>query len=71
MARKSKESYIKKAKADAKRKNKLNKLEKRMEKRNVESKGDLSEMLAYVDENGNITTEKPEETDQETSDENS
>ena len=54
-------SYIKKKKAEAKRKKKQAKFEKRLEKKNQPKSGKLDDMLAYVDEYGNITSEPPEE----------
>ena len=60
MAR-SQNSFLKKVKAEKKRKKKQEKFEKKMEKKNQHSSGKLKDMLAYVDENGNITTDNPEE----------
>jgi hypothetical protein len=60
MAR-SQNSFLKKVKAEKKRKKKKEKFEKKMEKKNQPTSGKLKDMLAYVDENGNITTENPEE----------
>ena len=60
MAR-SQNSFIKKQKAEKKRKKKMEKFEKRLEKKNQETKGNLEDMLAYVDEFGNIVDEPPEE----------
>ena len=60
MAR-SQNSFIKKLKAEKKRKKKEAKFQKRLEKKNQETSGDLEDMLAYVDEDGNITSEPPEE----------
>ncbi|MFW5760425.1 MAG: cold-shock protein [Cyclobacteriaceae bacterium] len=59
MAR-SQNSFLKKVKEEKKRKKKQEKFEKKMEKKNQPTSGKLNDMLAYVDENGNITTENPE-----------
>lgn len=67
MAR-SQNKYIKKQKADKKRKKKEAKFQKKMEKKNKDTSGDLKDMIAYVDEFGNITSEPPEK---ETKEENS
>jgi len=61
MAR-SQNSFIKKQKAQKKLKKKKEKLEKKKERQENNNKGgDLSDMIAYVDEFGNIVDEKPEE----------
>ena len=60
MAR-SQNSFIKKLKAEKKRKKKQEKFQKKMEKKNAETSGDLKDMIAYVDEDGNLTTEKQED----------
>ena len=67
MARKSKESYLKKSKADKKRKAREAKFERRLEKKNNDSSSKLDDMLAYVDENGVIVSDKPEPEDAESS----
>jgi len=59
MAR-SQNSYIKKVKAEKKRKKKLAKFEKKLEKKNQPKSGDLESMMAYLDKNGNIISELPE-----------
>ncbi len=60
MAR-SQNSFIKKQKAEKKRKRKEEKFKKRLEKKNKTSSGDLSDMIAYVNKDGNITSAKEEE----------
>lgn len=60
MAR-SQNSFIKKQKAEKKRKKKQEKMEKRLNKES--GSGELQDMIAYVDEFGNITSEPPEEED--------
>lgn len=55
---KSNNSFIKKQKADNKRKKRLEKLEKKHSKK--DSSGGWDSMIAYVDKYGNISTEPPE-----------
>lgn len=62
MAR-SQNSFIKKQKAEKKRKKKQEKFQKRIDKKNQETNGDLENMLAYLDENGNIISEPTEDTE--------
>ncbi|AWW28742.1 cold-shock protein [Echinicola strongylocentroti] len=59
MAR-SNNSFIKKQKADRKAKKKKEKLENRLEKKRHETSGKLEDMIAYVDEFGNISDTPPE-----------
>lgn len=59
MAR-SNNSFIKKQKADRKAKKRKEKLENRLEKKKQETSGKLEDMIAYVDEFGNITDTPPE-----------
>ena len=59
MAR-SQNSYIKKVKAEKKRKKKLAKFEKKLDKKNQPKSGDLESMMAYLDENGKIIAELPD-----------
>lgn len=56
---KSNNAFIKKLKAQKKKKKKLDKIEKK--KNREKTGGSLEEMIAYVDEFGNITSESPEE----------
>jgi uncharacterized protein YaaR (DUF327 family) len=58
MAR-SQNSFIKKKKAEEKKKKKNEKFEKRLEKKSTESSGKLEDMMAYVDENGNLSDTPP------------
>jgi len=60
MAR-SQNSFIKKAKEEKRKKKQDEKFKKKLEKKNKPTSGDLNDMLAYVDENGNITATPPEE----------
>ena len=55
----SQNSFIKKKKAENKRKKKKAKFEKRLEKKNQPKSGELDDMIAYVDEFGNFTSEPP------------
>jgi S-adenosylmethionine hydrolase len=59
MAR-SQNSFIKKQKAEKKRKKQAEKLQKRLDKKNQETSGALDDMIAYVDDYGNIV-DQPEE----------
>ena len=56
---KSQNSFIKKQKAEKKRKKKQEKMQKRLDKES--GSGELEDMIAYVDEFGNITSTPPEE----------
>jgi hypothetical protein len=62
MAR-SQNSFIKKLKAEKKRKKRQEKIQKKIEKKNQETDGSLDNMLAYLDEEGNIISapDEPEE----------
>jgi hypothetical protein len=53
---KSNNSFIKKQKEQKKQKKKVEKQEKKMERKKNSSGGDLDSMMAYVDENGNISS---------------
>lgn len=57
---KSNNSFIKKQKAENKRKKRQAKLDKKHAKIKDTSKGSWEDMIAYVDKNGNITTEDPD-----------
>lgn len=58
MAR-SNNSFIKKLKAEKKKKKKEEKNNKKIERRQNSKGGGLENMMAYVDEFGNITSEPP------------
>jgi S-adenosylmethionine hydrolase len=62
---KSNNSYIKKQKADKRAKTRREKLQKKVEKKDSSSGGELDNMIAYVDKFGNITSEPPIETPDE------
>lgn len=62
MAR-SQNSFIKNQKAMKKKKKREEKIQRKINKKDKETSGDLDDMIAFVDENGNITDESPEEVD--------
>ncbi|HRJ31646.1 MAG TPA: cold-shock protein [Cyclobacteriaceae bacterium] len=57
---KSNNAFIKKQKAEVKRKKKLEKISKKIERQRNSTGGELENMMAYVDEFGNLTTTPPE-----------
>lgn len=57
----SNNSFIKKQKADKRLKKRQEKIKKKTERKKNSLGGDLENMMAYVDEFGNISTEPPEE----------
>jgi hypothetical protein len=61
MGRKNQNAYIKQQKEERKRKKKEQKRKKMEIRKNQDSSSDLKDMLAYVDKDGNITSEPPEE----------
>lgn len=56
---KSNNAYIKKLKAENKRKKRLEKIAKKTARKKEPTDGSLENMIAYVDEFGNITSEPP------------
>lgn len=64
MGRKSKESFLKKKKAEKKKKKKDAKFQKRIDKKNQSTSGTFEDMIAYVDEMGNIISPADEETEE-------
>ncbi|MFC2089365.1 cold-shock protein [Bacteroidota bacterium] len=58
----SRETYSKKEVRTKKEKKRKDKLAKKQAKRETEKKGGLDDMIAYVDENGNIVSTPPEKT---------
>lgn len=60
MAR-SQNAFIKHQKAERKRKKRQEKIQKKIDKKDQDTSGTLDNMIAYVDEFGNIVDEKPEE----------
>ncbi|MDH5399441.1 MAG: cold-shock protein [Cyclobacteriaceae bacterium] len=59
--KRSNNSYIKKLKAEKKRKKKEEKAKKMDERKKEPKSSGLDDMMAYVDEFGNISAEPPEE----------
>ena len=57
---KSNNAFIKKLKAEKKKKKRIEKMEKKIERKKNSAGGNLEDMIAYVDEFGNITSEPPE-----------
>lgn len=57
----SNNSFIKKQKAEDKRKKRQAKLNKKHAKSKESNKGSWQDMIAYVDKHGNITTDNPED----------
>jgi hypothetical protein len=56
----SQNSFIKKQKAEKKRKKRLEKIQKKIDKKNQDTDGSLDNMMAYLDDDGNIIPEKEE-----------
>lgn len=52
-------AFLKKQRADMKRKKRANKEEKKEERKLNSRGGSLDDMMAYLDEDGNITSENP------------
>ena len=61
----SQETYNKKEVRKKKEKKRKDKEQKRLAKKDSDAKGGLNDMLAYVDQNGNITSEPPDPTKKE------
>jgi len=61
MGRKNFNAFIKKQKEEKKRKKNKEKREKKEARKNQEKGTSLEDMMAYVDKDGNITSEPPEE----------
>jgi S-adenosylmethionine hydrolase len=64
MGRKNYNSYIKKLKQEKKRKKKEEKRQKMEERKEQDNSTSLEDMLAYVDEFGNLVSEPPEESNE-------
>lgn len=60
MAR-SQNSFIKNQKANKKRKKREEKMQRKIDKKDQDTSGKLEDMIAYVDEFGNILDEPPED----------
>ena len=65
MGRKNFNAFIKKQKADKKRKKKEDKRKKLEERKNEPTHSNLEDMIAYVDEEGNIIPDPPEDAEDE------
>ena len=61
MGRKNFNTFLKKQRAEKKRKKKEQKKEKMEARKNESTSSNLDDMIAYVDEEGNITSDPPEE----------
>jgi ribosomal protein S4 len=59
MGRKNYNSYLKKQKAEKKRKAKQEKKQKKEARKNQPSSGNLEDMMAYLDKDGNIIPVEP------------
>ena len=57
---KKQKAFIKKQKAELKRRKQKEKLEKKLARKEQPKSGDLEDMMAYVDEFGNISETPPE-----------
>lgn len=57
---KSNNAFIKKQKEERKRKKKQEKMERKMERKKNSAGGQLENMLAYVDEYGNLSSQPPQ-----------
>ena len=65
MSRRNYNTFIKKQKAEKKRKAKLEKKLKRESRKDQATSGSLEDMMAYVDEDGNIVSVDPEQDEEE------
>lgn len=57
----SQNSFIKNQKAIKKKKKRDEKIQRKIDKKDQDTSGKLNDMIAYVDENGNILDEPPVE----------
>ncbi len=64
MGRKNYNTYIKKLKEEKKRKKKEEKRQKMEERKEQDTNTSFQDMIAYVDEFGNIVSEPPEENEE-------
>jgi aspartokinase-like uncharacterized kinase len=67
---KSNNSFIKKQKADKKKKKRQEKIQRKQDRKDTPGGGNWEDMIAYIDENGNLSdkppqaeTEKPEDSE--------
>ncbi len=68
MGRKNFNAFLKRQRAERKKKKKEEKREQKREERNQNQDTNLDDMIAYVDEDGNILSEPPEEQEEVKSD---
>lgn len=61
MGRKNYNTYIKKQKEEKRRKKKEEKKQKREDRKDQAPSNKLEDMMAYLDKDGNLTSEPPEE----------
>lgn len=57
----SQNSFIKNQKAQRKKKKRMEKIQKKIDKKEQDTSGAMEDMIAYVDEFGNISDTPPEE----------
>jgi S-adenosylmethionine hydrolase len=57
---KNQNTFIKKQKAELKKRKQKEKFEKKLEKKEKPKNGDLDNMMAYIDEFGNLSSTPPE-----------
>ncbi len=63
MGRKNHNAFIKKLKAEKKKKKKAEKRQEKEERKNEETSGELKDMIAYIDDDGNISETPPDDSD--------
>lgn len=61
MGRKNFNSFLKKKRAEDKRKKKMEKRERLEERKNEDSSGKLEDMIAYVNDDGEIVSNPPDD----------
>lgn len=61
MGRKNHNAFIKKLKAEKKKKKKAEKRQEKEERKNEETSGELKDMIAYIDDDGNISETPPDD----------
>ncbi|MEQ8357971.1 MAG: cold-shock protein [Cytophagales bacterium] len=63
MGRKNHNAFIKKLKAEKKKKKKAEKRQEKEERKNEETSGELKDMIAYIDDDGNLSETPPDDSD--------
>lgn len=61
MGRKNFNAFLKRQKAELKRKKKMEKQQQREERKQEDTSGNLEDMMAFVDEDGNIVSKPADE----------